>query len=246
MEEIPYQISFSPTKFCRQLWEVLCGFAGHHLLLNLCHDFILHLLFGIISFLYILTDGQQLIQMSTLILKVREDRGRITTTVWGRGLNTPIKFKSILPPSISSHHLGPVEGLLCLMENASIGARFNLQGLLPWKALGNQFLCHVGIVLWTAQDGDKQLILLLLLPDWLSTAMDVHFQGLEVMSVLAGEAKRMENHHRDWFMCWPVIYKFLFSNILLQQQLAKKADLYKGSSAVTVQSHQKMDGDIKI
>lgn len=175
MEERPYQICFSPMKFCNQLWEVLCDFAGHHLFLKLCHDFILQLLFGISPFLYILTDGQQFIQMSSLILKGREDRDRITTTVWGRGLNICVQFKRILLPSNSSHHLGPVEGLLCLMENASIGARLNLQGLLPWKALGNQFLCCAGIVLWTAQDGDKRLILLLLLPDRLSTAMDVHF-----------------------------------------------------------------------
>lgn len=110
---------------------MLCDFAGHHLFLKLCHDFILQLLFGISPFLYILTDGQQFIQMSSLILKGREDRDRITTTVWGRGLNICVQFKRILLPSNSSHHLGPVEGLLCLMENASIGARLNLQGLLP-------------------------------------------------------------------------------------------------------------------
>lgn len=66
---------------------MLCGFAGHHLLLKLCHNLILDLLFGISSFLYILTYGQQLIQMSSLILKSMEDRDRITTTVWERGLN---------------------------------------------------------------------------------------------------------------------------------------------------------------
>lgn len=108
-----------------------CGFAGHHLILKLCHDFILHLLFGISPFLYVLTDGQQLTQTSSLILKGREDRDRIATTVWGRGLHTCVQFKRILLPSNSSHHLDPVEGLLRLMENASVGARFHLQGLLP-------------------------------------------------------------------------------------------------------------------
>lgn len=69
--------------------------------------------------------------MSSLILKGREDRGGITTAVRGTGLNTHVQFNTILLSCDPSHHLGPVEGLLCLLENASIGAKFHLQGLLP-------------------------------------------------------------------------------------------------------------------
>lgn len=98
----------------------------------------------------------------------------------------------------SPHHLGPVEGLLCLMEDTSVGASLNLQGLLLLQALGNHLPCHIGIILGPVQVTDKLLILLLLLPDGLPTAMDVPFEGLEVTFVVAGEAKRMENHHRDW------------------------------------------------
>lgn len=75
----------------------------------------------------------------------------------------------------SPHHLGPAEGLLCLLENTSVGASLNLQGLLLQQALGNQFPCHTGIILGTVQEGDKVLILLLLFPDGLPTAMDVPF-----------------------------------------------------------------------
>lgn len=90
----------------------------------------------------------------------------------------------------SPHHPGPAEGLLCLLENTSVGASLGLQGLLLQQALGNQSLCHTGIVLGPVQEADKVLILLLLFPDGLPTAMDIPFQGLEVTSVIAGGAKR--------------------------------------------------------
>lgn len=65
----PYQVAFSVPKFFSQLGEVLCNFAGYPLVLELCQDFTLQLLVGISSLLYPLPDGQQLVQVGSLVLK---------------------------------------------------------------------------------------------------------------------------------------------------------------------------------